>query len=158
MMLNNENIKVRQATATDIGFIITGQLNLAWETEKIKLDVTIVSKGVKSVFGKPEKGFYIVTEKGNLRCGCLMITPEWSDWRNAWVWWIQSVYVLPEFRKTGIFGMMYAYIKKEVIRQDNVSGIRLYVDNTNTIARKVYTRIGMNDEHYRTFEWMKNSK
>jgi len=148
-------VRVRYAKYEDAGFIISGQLSMALETESIHLNSEIVQNGVASVFKEPGKGFYIVAEAENINCGCLMITPEWSDWRNAWVWWIQSVYVLPEFRKAGVFGAMYEFIKNEVNQRKDVSGIRLYVDNTNAVARKVYTAIGMTDEHYRTFEWMK---
>lgn len=94
-------------------------------------------------------------EHGVSLCSCLMITPEWSDWRNNWVWWIQSVYVVPEFRKSGIFGMMYDYIKSMVMQRPDIAGIRLYVDNSNHNAREVYRKVGMTDQHYRLFEWMK---
>ena len=114
-----------------------------------------VTKGVNAVFEDTAKGFYIVGKTNDNRVSCLMITKEWSDWRNAWVWWIQSVYVKPEFRKSGIFGMMYDYIKDLVMENTSVPGIRLYVDKTNTRAQEVYRRVGMNGEHYSTFEWMK---
>ena len=152
---NTVRVRVRYATPDDAGFIISGQMSMALETEQIHLDKSIVQHGVESVFTDPAKGFYIVAEAENSKAACLMITPEWSDWRNAWVWWIQSVYVLPGFRKAGVFGAMYDFIKNEVKQRKDVSGIRLYVDNTNAVARKVYTAIGMTDEHYRTFEWMK---
>lgn len=88
-------------------------------------------------------------------CSCLMITPEWSDWRNNNVWWIQSVFVLPEYREAGVFKMMYSFIKSLVTERQDIAGIRLYVDNTNLKAQGVYKRMGMTDEHYRVFEWMK---
>ncbi|MGE5383555.1 MAG: GNAT family N-acetyltransferase [Omnitrophica WOR_2 bacterium] len=151
-----ENVLIRQATDADMAFIVESQLKMAFETEGLLLDKLTVTLGVKAVAENPLKGFYIVGESDKALVSCLMITPEWSDWRNNWVWWIQSVYVTPPMRKTGIFGLMYSYIKSLVIEQPDVAGIRLYVDNTNVNAREVYKRIGMNDEHYRLFEWMKN--
>lgn len=139
----------------DSEFIIESQLLMAMETEQMTLDKSTVSQGVKAVFADKSRGFYIIAETEGLRAGCLMITPEWSDWRNAWVWWIQSVYVKPGFRKSGVFGTMYDYIKTMAMKQSDVSGIRLYVDKTNQNAVKVYQKVGMNGDHYRTFEWMK---
>lgn len=146
---------IRLATDEDLNFIAGSQVKMAMETEQMVLDLTTVSQGVGAVFTDPAKGFYIISESRNERCGCLLITPEWSDWRNAWIWWIQSVYVLPQHRKSGVFGAMYVYIKQLVNQRSDVSGIRLYVDNTNIPAREVYTRMGMNGDHYRTFEWIK---
>ena len=147
--------KIDFATLDDTPFLVECQLDMALETEQLKLDKATVTKGVEAVFADTAKGFYIVAKNDNSLVACLMVTPEWSDWRNAMVWWIQSVYVKPEFRKTGIFGMMYDYIKERVLENSKVSGIRLYVDNTNTRAQEVYRRVGMNGEHYSTFEWMK---
>ncbi len=151
----NKDIVIRPAEMDDADFIATNQVKMAWETEQFSLEFNTVHQGVLSVIENPAKGFYIVAVNENEKCGCLLITPEWSDWRNAWIWWIQSVYVLPGHRKAGVFGKMYHHIKQLVMQQPDVSGIRLYVDNTNVSAREVYTRIGMNGEHYRTFEWIK---
>lgn len=148
-------ITIRYAVEEDIPFIVDCQIGMALETENLKLDKQKVTNGVKAVFDDPLKGFYIVGETPEAVCSCLMVTPEWSDWRNNWVWWIQSVFVLPGFRQSGIFGMMYAFVKSLVSEHSDVAGIRLYVDNTNLRAREVYKRIGMTDEHYRLFEWMK---
>ena len=155
MTPDNSNVTIRLAVTDDAGFIAQSQVSMALETEQFRLEPGTVQAGVLAVLNNPGRGFYILAEIDNIPAGCLLITPEWSDWRNAWVWWIQSVYVLPEVRKSGIFGLMYDYIRQQVIQRMDVSGIRLYVDNTNQRARDVYTRIGMNDQHYRTFEWMK---
>lgn len=149
------DITVRYAKESDRSFIIECQLKMALETENLRLDHHTVEQGVKAVFDDPLKGFYIVTEKEGKHCSCLMVTPEWSDWRNNWVWWIQSVYVVPQMRQMGIYGKMYCFIKSLVSENTEVAGIRLYVDNTNIRAREVYKRMGMTDEHYRLFEWMK---
>lgn len=155
-MSSSPNLKIKHATADDIGFIVESQLKMAFETEQLHLDKNSVTHGVESVFTDSHKGFYIVAETIEAkRIACLMITPEWSDWRNAWMWWIQSVYVLPEWRRQGLFSMMYDYVKEHVNEDATVSGIRLYVDKTNTRAQEVYRRVGMNGEHYLTFEWMK---
>ena len=150
-------INIRPATEADIRFIIDIQLSMALETEQLRLEPHLVEKGVKAVFNDSGRGFYLLAEAGGFRAGCLMVTPEWSDWRNAWVWWLQSVYVLPVNRKSGIFGMMYDYVKNMVMQRADVSGVRLYVDRTNLRAQQAYTRVGMNGEHYSTFEWMKES-
>ncbi len=150
-----ENVKVRYALVEDQAFIVESQLKMAMETESLVLEKLTVTLGVQSVFDDPLKGFYIVGEINGVVVSCLMITPEWSDWRNNWMWWIQSVYVVPEMRKSGIFNLMYNFIKELVLNNPDVAGIRLYVDNTNLRAREVYNRIGMSDEHYRLFEWMK---
>ena len=84
-----------------------------------------------------------------------MITYEWSDWRNGNVYWIQSVYVLPEYRGKGVFKEMYLHIKLSVKETPGLSGIRLYVDKHNHRAQKVYNKIGMDGSHYQLFEWMK---
>jgi GNAT superfamily N-acetyltransferase len=154
-MEKNPDISVQPALTNDIEFIVSGQLSMAQETENLILDPNIVNPGVRAVFNNPGRGFYVVAFHGETRCGCLMITPEWSDWRNAWVWWIQSVYVLPEFRKKGIFSSMYNYVRQQVSEMDDVSGIRLYVDISNISAQEVYSKKGMHGDHYRTFEWMK---
>lgn len=154
-MPENKKVFIRLAGIDDAGFIAQNQVSMALETEQFRLELLTVREGVTAVMNNPERGFYIIAEVENNPAGCLLITPEWSDWRNAWVWWIQSVYVLPAYRKSGVFGAMYDYIRQLVLQRHDVSGIRLYVDKTNNSAREVYTRIGMNGEHYLTFEWMK---
>ena len=154
-MKTDSTPNIGYAIADDIPFIIDCQLKMAFETEQLELDKATVTKGVEAVFADSAKGFYIVAKKDNSPVACLMITPEWSDWRNALVWWIQSVYVKPDMRKAGVFGMMYDYIKEQVMVNSKVSGIRLYVDKTNERAQEVYRRVGMNGNHYSTFEWMK---
>jgi GNAT superfamily N-acetyltransferase len=96
-----------------------------------------------------------VAEQDGQILGSLLITHEWSDWRNGTVWWIQSVYVVPEARRKGIYAGLYAHVKELAQADPKVRGIRLYVDRRNTRAQTVYTRLGMNGEHYQVFEWMK---
>jgi len=147
---------VRKANKEDLEFVVQCQMNMAMETEGLELDKEILQKGVQSILEDSNKGEYFIefSEEGNR--GMLLITKEWSDWRNAWVWWIQSVYVMVNFRKKKVYTNLYQYIKDLAIDNEEVRGIRLYVDKTNSKAQKVYSRLGMNGEHYATFEWMKS--
>ncbi|HYR29837.1 MAG TPA: GNAT family N-acetyltransferase [Thermoanaerobaculia bacterium] len=144
----------REALPADASAIIEFQLAMARETEELELDREILTRGVEAVFTDPALGRYYVAEEDGRVVGSLMITYEWSDWRNGMVWWIQSVYVIPEFRRRGVYAGLYAQIKG-IVEQSAVRGIRLYVDKRNKPAQDVYTRLGMNGEHYQLFEWMK---
>lgn len=154
-MAKKNGVTVREATSQDRDFLVECQMNMAAETENLTLDFLTVQKGVEAVMSDSSRGFYIIAEVEGNKAGCLMVTPEWSDWRNRWVWWLQSVYVLPHFRQSGIFGMMYDYVKNKVLEKDQVAGIRLYVDKSNHRAQMVYERSGMDGGHYTTYEWMK---
>ena len=146
---------IRNATSEDAATIVDFQLKMALETEDLSLDAAVVEEGVAAVFRDPAKGRYFVAEEEGAVVASLMITYEWSDWRNGLVWWIQSVYVKPEYRKRGVYTQMYQYIKEQVEASADVRGLRLYVDKRNVPAQKVYTRLGMNGSHYDTFEWMR---
>lgn len=148
-------MQIRLANQEDKILIANFQIKMAKETENLNLDIETVNNGVMSVFKHPQKGKYIVAEINNKVVASLMLTYEWSDWRNSVVLWIQSVYVSPENRGKGIFKSLYLFVKKMANEDNNISGLRLYVDNTNKIAIEVYKAIGMNDEHYKLFEWMK---
>jgi len=148
-------MNIRPATHDDAAVIVDFQLKMALETESLTLVPDVVEKGVGAVFADPAKGRYFVAEEENAVIASLMITFEWSDWRNGLVWWIQSVYVQPEFRMKGVYTKMYHYIKKQVEASSDIRGLRLYVDKRNIPAQKVYTRLGMNGSHYDTYEWMR---
>ena len=148
-------INIRLSNEHDIEVIVEFQEKMALETEGIILDKGIVIDGVTSVIRDPQKGRYYVAIQDEIIVACLLITHEWSDWRNSWMYWIQSVYVLPNKRGGGIFKQMYNYIAEIVKNSTEVSGIRLYVDVRNTNAQNVYNKIGMNGDHYRMYEWMK---
>ena len=148
-------INIRLSNEHDIEVIVEFQERMALETEGITLDRDVVVDGVASVIRDPQKGKYYIAIQDDIIVACLLITHEWSDWRNSWVYWIQSVYVLPNKRGAGIFKKMYDYIAEIVKNSSEVSGIRLYVDVRNTNAQNVYKKIGMNGEHYRMYEWMK---
>jgi ribosomal protein S18 acetylase RimI-like enzyme len=149
------NIQIRKAIETDLATIVDFQLAMALETENLQLDKAIVEKGVAAAFKDSAKGQYFVTEIDGKITSSIMITPEWSDWRNSFVYWIQSVFVKENFRKLGIYRKMYAHIQDLVKNDDNVCGIRLYVDKSNIRAQKTYKKTGMNGDHYQLFEWMK---
>jgi ribosomal protein S18 acetylase RimI-like enzyme len=148
--------QIIDAKKEHINSIASFQVKMAWETENVKLKEETVLKGVTSVFEHTELGRYFVVQNQEKTIASLLITYEWSDWRNAKVWWIQSVYVLPEFRRKGIFKQLYAHIQSIVEKDENIGGVRLYVDKTNKNAQKTYEKVGMNGEHYQLFEWMKD--
>lgn len=150
------NYQIIDANRTHMHQIANFQVLMALETEQLELNKETVLKGVESVFDKPELGRYFVVIKDGKVVASLLITYEWSDWRNANVWWIQSVYVLPVFRRTGIFKLMYQHIQSIVEKDENVGGIRLYVDKTNKKAQKTYENVGLNGNHYQLYEWMKS--
>ena len=147
-------LEVRDAVENDIKTIVDFQIRMAYETEKISLDNTLITKGVQAVFDDHTKGHYYIAEKNNKIAGSLLTTYEWSDWRNGYVVWLQSVYVVPEFRANGVFRSLFDHINKLVVEKPEYMGIRLYVDNTNLIAQKVYNSVKMNGEHYTLFEKM----
>ena len=145
---------IREARPEEYKIIADFQVKMADETEGIQLDEPTVWLGVQAVFNDMSKGKYYVVESGGEVVASLLTTFEWSDWRNKTTLWLQSVYVIPAFRKKGVFKAMYLHLKKIVETDDNYAGIRLYVDKTNTRAQKVYKAVGMNGEHYQLFEWM----
>jgi len=147
-------INIRRATPADAPVIIDFQQKMAWETEQMKLKSELVTKGVNAVFENNSRGQYWVAEDNGQVVASLLITYEWSDWRNANVWWFQSVYVLPEWRRTGIFRSMYNHIKDEADKI-GVAGLRLYVETNNKRAQKTYEALGMQSEHYTMYEWLK---
>ena len=146
-------ITIRKAKQSDVETIVDFQQKMAWETEQLTLVNEIVTKGVNAVFENTTRGQYWITEENNVIIASLLITYEWSDWRNTNVWWFQSVYVLPAFRRTGIFRSMYAQVKKEAVKQ-GIAGLRLYVEANNLRAQKTYEALGMKSEHYTMYEWM----
>ena len=148
-------IEIRKAQLSDQSSIARFQVEMALETEQYKLDPDTVSKGVEAVLNNDKLGAYYVAVLGNKVVGSLLTTFEWSDWRNGTVLWIQSVYVDPQYRKRGIYGLLYKHVKALVADDTMLKGIRLYVDESNIAAQEVYARLGMNGEHYRVFEWMK---
>ena len=135
-------MQIRRATTKDASAIIEHNIQLAKETENEHLDPLIAKQGVHTLFSHPEKGFYLVAEENDTILGQLMITFEWSDWRNKNIWWIQSVYVHKEYRGQGVFTGLYNEIQKQAKKQD-IPLLRLYVHRDNKSAQQVYDKKGM---------------
>jgi GNAT superfamily N-acetyltransferase len=147
-------ISIRKAKTQDAPAIVDFQKKMAWETEKLILVPETVEKGVNTVFSNNSLGQYWIAEVADTLIASLLITYEWSDWRNTNVWWFQSVYVVPDFRRKGIFRSMYNHIKEEADK-NGIAGLRLYVETNNTRAQKTYEALGMQNEHYKMYEWMR---
>lgn len=148
-------ITIRASKPEEYAVIVQFQCLMAKETENLILSDQEVSKGVQHILNNPELGQYIVAEYQKDIVACLLIQFEWSDWRNKTVIWLHSLYVKNEYRQSGIFKKMYDFIKAMVNNDMRYAGIRLFVDKTNTNAQKAYWAVGMNNQHYELFEWMK---
>ncbi len=146
-------MKIRKAKPSELGILVSFQQKMALETENLELDSDMLHKGVQAVFDDENKGIYYVAVESNEVIASLMITYEWSDWRNGQVYWIQSVFVLPEHRGKGVYKQMYLHLKKIVDETPEILGLRLYVEKDNINAQKVYSKLGMDGEHYKMFEW-----
>jgi ribosomal protein S18 acetylase RimI-like enzyme len=129
---------------------------MARETEDRDLIPEVISAGVETLLKNPNLGFYVVAENNGNVVGSLMVTLEWSDWRNGAFWWIQSVYVRPDCRRQGIYRRLYQYVRSLAERDPKVCGFRLYVERGNTAAQKTYKALGMDETHYKLFEELKN--
>lgn len=147
-------MNIRLAIEKDVPELVEFNQAMALETEGKHLDSEILKNGVESVFNDEKKGFYVVTEADAKIVGGLMVTFEWSDWRNSWFWWIQSVYILPEYRGRSIYRLMYEFVKDKAKQEKNVCGFRLYVEKENVNAQKVYEKLGMESSHYLMYEEM----
>ena len=145
------DLTITQGKASDIDAIVRFQADMAMESEGTMLDMDRLTLGVSSAINDEQKGIYLVARANDTPIGSLMLTREWSDWNNQWYWWIQSVYVMPEYRKKGVYKAMYATLK-DMAQENGVSQIRLYADRTNLSAQQVYQRLGMRESHYLMFE------
>ncbi|MCC7014209.1 MAG: GNAT family N-acetyltransferase [Planctomycetes bacterium] len=143
---------VRSAVGSDLEFLIHSNAALARETESLELEPKRLALGVQLALGDPQRGQYLVAEEQGLRVGCLLITREWSDWRAGWVWWIQSVFVVPAARGRGVYRALHAEVVARARESADVVGLRLYVDRDNLRARAVYEREGLRASHYLLFE------
>lgn len=149
--MSNE-VTIRIAKREDAAALVEFNQAMAHETEGKNLDSQILTSGVESVFHDERKGFYVVAETEGKIIGGLMITFEWSDWRDGWFWWIQSVYILPEGRGKKFYSRLYDFVKEKARESKEVCGIRLYVEKENTHAQKVYENVGMQASHYLMYE------
>ena len=145
-------IHIRQATLVDSATITDFNSRMAWETEQRRLDPERVGKGVTALLNDSTKGTYFVAETDGRIIGQLLITFEWSDWRNGTFWWIQSVYVAADSRGRGVFRALYQHVEKLAKQRQDVCGLRLYVEGGNDGAQGTYTRLGMKRTTYGIFE------
>ncbi|MFH1740387.1 MAG: GNAT family N-acetyltransferase [bacterium] len=143
---------IRNAEPSDLATIVRFNAAMAMETEGIELDDSRLVPGVQAILSDPGKGRYFMVETDGGVVAQTLITREWSDWRNGFWWWIQSVYVLPEWRRKGIFRALYEHIEAEAQKSGDAVGLRLYVDNDNIAAQKTYTMLGMEESRYIFFE------
>lgn len=145
-------MNIRIARPEEADSLVEFNQAMALETEGKRLDPDVLRNGVQAVFQNEKKGFYVVAEDGSRIIGGLMITYEWSDWRAAWFWWIQSVYILPEARGRKIYSQLYDFTKATAAESGDVCGFRLYVESDNSHAQKVYESVGMEASHYLMYE------
>jgi GNAT superfamily N-acetyltransferase len=143
---------IRTARPEDLAVIVEYNQRLAQETEGKALSQQTLERGVQAVLADPERATYYLAELEGQVVGQLMITREWSDWRNGWLWWIQSVYVQQAHRRSGVFKALYQHVLAEGRRRGDVAGVRLYVEKHNTAARATYNRLGMSDAGYLVLE------
>lgn len=141
-------ITVRAANISDIEFLVAGNAAMALETEHKTLNHDLLEQGTHEVFADSHRGFYLVAERDGESAGCLLVTYEWSDWRNGDWWWIQSVYVTPAARRQGVFRALYADVERKA-RTAGAVGLRLYVERENTRAQQTYAALGMDEEPYK---------
>lgn len=146
------HINVRRAERRDAAHIVGFQQSMALETEGKALGESLISAGVDAVFADPDKGFYLVAETGGAVVGSLMITYEWSDWRNATFWWIQSVFVDADYRRRGVYTAMHDHVLTQARESDDICGVRLYVERSNHVAQQTYKSLGMAHSHYDLYE------
>ena len=149
-MLNDLSVRIGQDGDADT--LVKFGMALAWETERKQLSLPVVTKGVQTLLRNPQYGFYVLAEKSGKIVGSVMVTFEWSDWRCGLFWWIQSVYVKPEFRQQGIFKRLYEYLRNKASQEQNVCGFRLYVGQSNLAARSTYEKVGMKETSYNVYE------
>ena len=145
-------ITLRTGQRSDAETIARYNVALAKETEHFDLDLERTIRGVNGMFDDSSRGFYLLAEINGSIVGQLMITYEWSDWRNGVFWWIQSVYVQQEFRAQKVFRSLYDRIIAMAKERGNVCGVRLYVEKQNSRAQEVYRNLGLNTTDYRLLE------
>ena len=143
---------IRQASHDDIETLAQFNMKMAFETEAVRLKPEVITAGVGGMIDNPQRGFYLVAEEDGLIAASLMITTEWSDWRNGNFWWVQSVYVLPEFRRQGLYRRLYEEVRSLAEKESHVCGFRLYVEHNNRIAQQTYEALGMRETDYLMME------
>ncbi len=158
MSMDEPYYEIRRATPADAALVVDFQHRMAFETEDLRLDPKVVGAGVDAVFEDSRRGTYWMAESRGEAVACLLTWPEWSDWRNAEIWWIASLYVVPVHRGRGVFRRLYEHLRAEVRASEKVGGLRLYVDRRNRAAQEVYAAVGMSREHYELYEWLQEDE
>ena len=150
--MSDTNLHIRTAHAEDADVIAEFNRAMAEETEQRRLDQAILAAGVRGLLDDPSRGVYFMAELDERVVGQLLITYEWSDWRNGLFWWIQSVYVVPELRRRGVYRALHQHVERSARETQGVCGIRLYVDSNNRVAQDTYRGLGMSETGYLLFE------
>ena len=145
-------IHIREANISDVRLLANWAQAMAMETEQKVLPDRDIVPGIASGIADVNRARYFVAEIHHIAAGTLMLTSEWSDWRNGFWWWIQSVYVAPQARRQGVYRALYAHVQHMAQQDKNVCGIRLYVEKENHSAQQTYQSLGMHDAHYLVFE------
>ena len=146
-------LRVRRGVPADADMLAEFNTRMALETEGVRLDPAVIGPGVRAALADEAKAIYFVAEAAGRVVGQLMVTHEWSDWRNGDIWWVQSVYVHPDHRRRGVFRGLYDHARGEAKKVGAV-GVRLYVEENNAAAQAVYRQLGMEMSHYRVMEEM----
>jgi ribosomal protein S18 acetylase RimI-like enzyme len=155
MDTSSPDLRIRLAQPHDAPLLAEFNIAMAHETEGKRLLPAVVGAGVRRMLAEPALGFYLVAEAGGAVAGSLMVTTEWSDWRNGRFWWIQSVYVRREWRRRGVYRALYRHLGETAEREPDVCGFRLYVERENIDAQRTYRSLGMEGTDYLLFEQMK---
>ena len=150
--MDNSFVSIRKALPADASVIAAFNCAMALETEGKVLIAQRVGAGVARLLADPSLGFYVVAERQGKPVACLMVTNEWSDWRNGLFWWIQSVFVEADWRRRGVYRRLYQFVRDLSEAEPGVCGFRLYVERTNPLAQEVYKKLGMDESHYLMFE------
>jgi len=148
----SSDVQVRIAGPPDLDTIAELNTAMARETEQRRLDPATIRRGIRTVMEDADYGFYVVAQSAGRIVGCLLITFEWSDWRSALFWWIQSLYVRPEHRRRGVFKQLHDFVRTRALQHPEVCGLRLYVERSNHVAQRAYDQIGMVPATYRMYE------
>jgi GNAT superfamily N-acetyltransferase len=150
-MSSRTTLSIAPALLDDHDFLVAANLAMAWETEARRLPAERLAAGVLAALTDPARGRYLIARDQGRQVGCLLVTYEWSDWRNAMFWWIQSVYVVPEARRGGVFRALYRATEAQA-QDEGACGLRLYVEHANETAQRTYRELGMAPCHYHMYE------
>ena len=145
-------MEIRVGEASDAAVIAEFNAAMALESEAVVLDMDVLTAGVQAALADSGRAFYLLGDMDGNPAGQLMVTFEWSDWRNGWIWWVQSVYVKPEFRRQGVYRRLYRRLEAMAAKRGDVRGIRLYVMRENTGAKRTYESLGMHHSGYDLYE------